>query len=69
MSDAQIFGAIIGGIVGFLIGTAISSPKFTYLRGHSGKFEGGMGCFAALLLRLVLTAVGAGIGFLVGPMF
>lgn len=66
MNDAQIFGAIVGGIVGFVIATAMASPKFTYLGGHWGKFEGGMGCFAGLLLQIVLTAIGAGVGVFVG---
>jgi hypothetical protein len=66
MSDAQIIGAVIGGIVGFIIATAIASPRFTYLRGHWGKFEGGMGCFTGLLLRIALTVIGAAVGAIIG---
>ena len=62
MSDPQIFGAIIGGFLGFVVGTAIVSPKFTYLGGQWGTFEGGMGCFAGLIVRIVTTAIGAGVG-------
>ncbi len=62
MNEGQIVGAVIGAIVGFIVATAIASPRFTYLGGHWGQFEGGMGCIAGGLLRLVLIAGGAVVG-------
>jgi len=65
MTDAEIFGAIAGALLGFVVATAIASPRFTYLGGSWGRFEGGMGCFTGLLLRIVLAAIGAGVGVVV----
>ncbi len=65
MTEAQIIGAIVGGILGFVIAGAIASPKFKYLGGHWGEFKGGMGCLKTLFLQVVLTAIGAGAGAIV----
>ena len=61
-------GAIVGGIAGLVLAWIIAASKsrFTYLGGNVGRFEG-MGCFATLLLYLVLGGIGAGIGAVVFP--
>ncbi len=58
-----IIGAIAGLALGWLI--AALKSRFRYLGGGYGEFSG-MGCFAQLFLMLVLGAIGALIGGIVG---
>ena len=62
----EVLAAVIGGVVGFIIATGIASPSYRHEGGGWFAVEGGMGCFAGLLLQIVLTAVGAAIGLGVG---
>ena len=62
----EVLAAVIGGVVGFIIATGIASPSYRHEGGGWFSVEGGMGCFAGLLLQIVLTAVGAAIGLGVG---
>ena len=61
-------GAIVGGLVGLAIGWLIAASKsrFTYLGGNVGRFEG-LGCFATLMLYVVLGGLGALVGLLFFP--
>ena len=65
MEENQIFGAIIGGFVGFILALFFTSSKFTYLGGHWGQFEGGTGCFKTLIIQIICIGVGALIGIAV----
>lgn len=61
-------GAIVGSLAGLAIAWLIAASKsrFTYLGGDVGRFEG-MGCFATLMLYLVLGGLGALVGLLFFP--
>ena len=61
-----IIGAIAGLALGWLI--AALRSRFRYRGGGYGEFSG-MGCFAQLVLMLVLGAIGALIGAIVGGVF
>ena len=59
-----MIGAIIGGLIGFIIGNAISAPKFKYAGKHYGDFKRRKGCFGGILISLLLGAVEAVLGAL-----
>jgi hypothetical protein len=58
-----IIGAIAGAFLGWLIAALRSRAKNL---GHGWWQFSGMGCFSQLLLMIVLAAIGALIGFIVG---
>ena len=60
-----MIGAIIGGLIGLIIGQSIASPKFKYLGKHFGEFKGGKGCIGGTVITLACTAAGALLGALI----
>ena len=68
MEDSQILGAIIGGIAGLILNIIVTSPKFTYLGGNVGRFEGGAGCFKTIILAIVFIGAGILIGIGIGSL-
>lgn len=68
MSELSVAMAIAGGVLGFVIATFWASPDITFFGGGIGRegTESGRtrtrGCF----WQLILTAVGAGAGYVAG---
>ena len=65
MDDPYLIGAIVGGIIGYIISLFIVSPKFRHEGGGWFSQEGGMGFFKGCLTSLIFIAAGAGIGYII----
>jgi len=67
----QLVGIVVGAVIGLVVGVLMVSAKWggSYRHAGGGWFEvvkpGSHGC-RGCLLEIVLTLVGAGVGFLVG---
>lgn len=70
MSGAQLIGMIVGALIGYAIAASIAGGSYRYI--GSNLFEvvkEPKGCLPGCLLELLLVALGAGAGYLVGSIF
>jgi hypothetical protein len=65
----QLVGIVVGALVGYMAGYAITGGGWRHVGG--GWFvseEARLGCVPGCLLEIVLAAIGAGVGFLIGSL-
>ena len=68
-SAEQLIGIVVGALVGYVAGYMITGGGWHYI--GDGWFvaeEGRLGCVPGCLLEIVLAAIGAGVGFVVGSL-
>lgn len=69
MTGAQVMGTLLGAALGFLIGVSVAGGRYRYLGGPLWEETSPpKGCFQGCLIQLLLTALGAGAGFVVGSL-
>lgn len=68
MDDPNLIGAIVGGVIGYIISFFLVSPKFRHEGGGWFSKEGGMGFFRGCLTSLILIAIGVGLGYIIASM-
>lgn len=66
-TGGQLIGIIVGAVVGYAIAAAIAGGSYRHIGGGWVELvEDPMGCLPGCILEIVLTALGAGAGYLIG---
>jgi hypothetical protein len=70
MGMGQLIGIVIGGLIGYAVAASIAGGKYRFIGGNMFEVtREPKGFLPGCLITLILTALGAGAGFVVGGMF